>query len=182
MRKLASSRKTDQRHVAQCPRDDQQFGTGADQVSRRRLRIALTEGQLDAGLQAARSPERGPTAAGTRGQAAIGAVQIASQAQCGARSRAGSPLREPRVQAIGHRPSAGSPSRRRMVLRSATEHHRPEQATPNRLVQQHAATFIAETEAAPGADLPQFGHQAMGTSPHLREHPFPGVHATAAAG
>ena len=36
------------------------------------------------------------------------------------------------------------------------ERHRPEQTTLYRLVQQHAATFIAETEAATGADLPQF--------------------------
>ena len=36
------------------------------------------------------------------------------------------------------------------------ERHRPEQTTLYRLVQQHAATFIAETEAAAGADLPQF--------------------------
>ena len=34
--------------------------------------------------------------------------------------------------------------------------HRPEQTTLYRLVQQHAATFIAETEMATGADLPQF--------------------------
>ena len=36
------------------------------------------------------------------------------------------------------------------------ERHRPEQTTLYRLVQQHAATFIAETEAATGVDLPQF--------------------------
>ena len=36
------------------------------------------------------------------------------------------------------------------------ERHRPEQTTLYRLVQQHAATFIAETEAATGAALPQF--------------------------
>ena len=36
------------------------------------------------------------------------------------------------------------------------ERHRPEQTTLYRLVQQHAATFIAQTEAAAGADLPQF--------------------------
>ena len=34
--------------------------------------------------------------------------------------------------------------------------HRPEQTTLNRLVQQHAATFIAQTEAGTGAELPQF--------------------------
>ena len=36
------------------------------------------------------------------------------------------------------------------------ERHRPEQTTLYRLVQQHAATFIAQAEAAVGADLPQF--------------------------
>jgi hypothetical protein len=36
------------------------------------------------------------------------------------------------------------------------ERHRPEQATLYRLAQQHAAAFFAETEAAAGADLPQF--------------------------
>ena len=36
------------------------------------------------------------------------------------------------------------------------ERHRPEQITLYRLVQQHAATFIAETEVAAGADLAQF--------------------------
>ncbi len=34
--------------------------------------------------------------------------------------------------------------------------HRPEQTTLYRLVQQHAATFIAQAEDAAGADLPQF--------------------------
>ena len=36
------------------------------------------------------------------------------------------------------------------------ERHCPEQTTLYRLVQQHAATFIAQAEAAAGADLPQF--------------------------
>ena len=36
------------------------------------------------------------------------------------------------------------------------ERHRPEQTTLCRLVQQHAATFFAETEVATGADLAQF--------------------------
>ena len=36
------------------------------------------------------------------------------------------------------------------------ERHRPERTALYRLVQQHAATFIAETEVATGADLPQF--------------------------
>ena len=34
--------------------------------------------------------------------------------------------------------------------------HRPEQTTLYRLVQQHAATFFAQTEDAADADLPQF--------------------------
>ena len=36
------------------------------------------------------------------------------------------------------------------------ERHRPEQTTLYRLVQQHAATFFEQAEAAAGADLPQF--------------------------
>ena len=36
------------------------------------------------------------------------------------------------------------------------ERHRPEQTTLYRLMQQHAATFIAEPQAATSADLPQF--------------------------
>ena len=36
------------------------------------------------------------------------------------------------------------------------ERHRPEETTLYRLVQQHAATFFAQTEAAANADLPQF--------------------------
>ncbi len=34
------------------------------------------------------------------------------------------------------------------------ERHRPERTTLYRLMRQHAATFIAETEAAAGADVP----------------------------
>jgi hypothetical protein len=55
------------------------------------------------------------------------------------------------VQAIGrqpHRAPDGVPVH--------YERHRPEQTTLYRLVQQNAATFFAETEAAAGADLPQF--------------------------
>lgn len=55
------------------------------------------------------------------------------------------------MQAIGRQPQraqGGAPVH--------YERHRPEQTTVYRLVQQHAATFIAETEAAGGADLPQF--------------------------
>ena len=36
------------------------------------------------------------------------------------------------------------------------ERHRPEQTTLYRLVQQHAANFIAHTEASSGARLPRF--------------------------
>jgi len=36
------------------------------------------------------------------------------------------------------------------------ERHPPEQTTPYRLVQQHAATFFEQAESAAGADLPQF--------------------------
>ncbi|MDP1901156.1 MAG: transposase zinc-binding domain-containing protein [Rubrivivax sp.] len=57
------------------------------------------------------------------------------------------------MQAIGRQPQraqGGAPVH--------YERHRPEQTALYRLVQQHAATFIAETEteAAAGADLPQF--------------------------
>ena len=36
------------------------------------------------------------------------------------------------------------------------ERHRPEQTTLYRLVQQHAASFVAHTEASTGAELPRF--------------------------
>jgi hypothetical protein len=36
------------------------------------------------------------------------------------------------------------------------ERHRPEQTTLYRLVQEHAASFIAHTEAGTGSELPQF--------------------------
>ena len=36
------------------------------------------------------------------------------------------------------------------------ERHRPEQTTLYRLVQQHAASFIAHTEANTGSELPRF--------------------------
>jgi len=36
------------------------------------------------------------------------------------------------------------------------ERHRPEQTTLYRLVRQHAASFIAHTEASTGAELPRF--------------------------
>ena len=52
--------------------------------------------------------------------------------------------------------SAGRPAR---VAQSAAVHyerHRPEQTTLYRLVQQHAARFIAHTEASTGSALPRF--------------------------
>ncbi len=55
------------------------------------------------------------------------------------------------MQAIGRQPQRapdGAPVH--------YERHRPEQTTLYRLVQQHAGTFIAQTEAAAGTDLPQF--------------------------
>ena len=55
------------------------------------------------------------------------------------------------MQAIGRQPQwvpGGAPVH--------DERYRPEQTPLYRLVQQDAATFIAETEAATGADLPQF--------------------------
>jgi hypothetical protein len=55
------------------------------------------------------------------------------------------------VQAIGRQPQRAPDS-----APVHCERHRPEQTALYRLVQQHAATFITETEAATGADLPQF--------------------------
>ena len=55
------------------------------------------------------------------------------------------------MQAIGRQPQRapdGAPVH--------YERHRPEQTTLYRLVQQHAATFIAQAEDAAGAALPQF--------------------------
>jgi len=55
------------------------------------------------------------------------------------------------VQAIGRQPQRapdGAPLH--------YERHRPEQTTLYRLVQQHAASFIAHTEASTGAELPRF--------------------------
>ena len=55
------------------------------------------------------------------------------------------------MQAIGRQPHRAPDS-----APVHYERHRPEQTTLYRLVQQHAATFIAHAEAAAGADLPQF--------------------------
>ena len=43
-----------------------------------------------------------------------------------------------------------------MAPRFTCDRHRPEQSTLYRLVQQHAASFLAQAEDAAGADLPQF--------------------------
>jgi hypothetical protein len=43
-----------------------------------------------------------------------------------------------------------------MAPRSNYERHRPEQTTLYRPVQQHAASFIAQTEASIGSELPRF--------------------------
>ena len=62
------------------------------------------------------------------------------------------------MQAIGRQPQRapdGAPVH--------YERHRPEQTTLYRLVQQHAATFFAETEAAAAAGLPQFRKDEIDT-------------------
>jgi hypothetical protein len=56
------------------------------------------------------------------------------------------------MQAIGRQPKRapdGAPVH--------YERHRPEQTALDRLVQQHAATFTAHTEASTGGELPRFG-------------------------
>jgi len=55
------------------------------------------------------------------------------------------------VQAIGWKPQR-SPEGAPLHY----ERHRPEQTTLYRLVQQHAVSFIAHTEASTGSELPQF--------------------------
>jgi hypothetical protein len=55
------------------------------------------------------------------------------------------------VQAIGRQPQR-APDGAALHY----ERHRPEQTTLYRLVQQHAASFIAHTEASTGAELPRF--------------------------
>ncbi|EFK94877.1 truncated transposase, partial [sediment metagenome] len=59
--------------------------------------------------------------------------------------------REPFVQVISRQPQRapdGAPVH--------YERHRPEQTTLYRPVQQHAASFVAHTEASTGAELPRF--------------------------
>ena len=80
---------------------------------------------------------------------------------------------EQRVQATGrqpHRAPVGGPFH--------YERHRPEQTTLYRLVQQHAATFIAQTEAAVGAALPQNAQGRVRRRPRMR-HPGPRLPAPA---
>ena len=52
--------------------------------------------------------------------------------------------------------SGRQPQRAPDGARVQCERHRPEQTALYRLVQQHAATFIAQAKDATGADLPQF--------------------------
>jgi hypothetical protein len=54
------------------------------------------------------------------------------------------------------KPSASSPSGAPDGAPLRCERHRPEQTTLARLVQQHAASFIAHTEASTGTELPRF--------------------------
>ena len=54
------------------------------------------------------------------------------------------------------RATAQQPQRAPDVAPLHYERHRPEQTTLYRLVQQHAASFIAHTEASTGAELPRF--------------------------
>ena len=73
------------------------------------------------------------------------------------------------MQAIGrqpHRAPDGAPVH--------YERHRPGQTTLYRLVQQHAATFFAEAEAAAGADLPQFVKDADGGITFYVQNESPG--------
>jgi hypothetical protein len=55
------------------------------------------------------------------------------------------------VQAVGAQPQRAPDS-----APLHYERHRPEQTTLYRLVQQHAANFIAQTEASTGSELPRF--------------------------
>jgi hypothetical protein len=58
------------------------------------------------------------------------------------------------VQAFGRQPCAAQ--REPDGASVHYERHRPEQTTLYRRVQEHAASFIAHTEASTGSELPQF--------------------------
>lgn len=72
------------------------------------------------------------------------------EARRGARDRSRSQSRGPRARAVGRRPLR-APDRAPVHY----ERHRPEQTSPYCLAQQHATTYIAETEVASEADLRQ---------------------------
>ena len=55
-----------------------------------------------------------------------------------------------------HTTSGSSPPERRAAGSLHYERHRPEKTTLYRLVQQHAASFIAHTQASIGGELPRF--------------------------
>ena len=57
---------------------------------------------------------------------------------------------------IACKPRCSSPQRAPAGAQAHYERHRPEQTPLYRQVQQHAATFFAQTDDAAGADLPQF--------------------------
>jgi len=60
-------------------------------------------------------------------------------------------------------PWPSQPERRAAVAGSVHhERHRPEQTTLYRLVQQHAASFIAHTEGSTGSELPGFIKDGFG--------------------
>jgi hypothetical protein len=58
------------------------------------------------------------------------------------------------------------------------ERHCPEQTTRYRLAQQHAASFIAHTEASTGAELPRFIQDEFDAFPRMR-HPGTAIGAAA---
>ncbi len=58
------------------------------------------------------------------------------------------------MQALGRQPCAAQRAPDGASVHY--ERHRPEQTTLYRLVQEHAASFIAHTETSTGSELPQF--------------------------
>jgi hypothetical protein len=96
---------------------------------------------------ARRSPPEGRhVAAGPRRYAPDRAIAT----QCSARDSPRSPPREPCVQAIGRQPQRAPDG-----VPIHYERNRPENTTLNRLLQQHAASFIAHIEASTTAELPR---------------------------